>query len=145
MQYLKVMLAMLLVGLLALPAMAGLVVTPNDVQIMFPKAIDTAWVLITASNISYFAGPPGAHNPKAKLGIQTWQGLIQEDQPELGSVEFQINVIALPSMASGAPARDMDLRFRVREIKSDTTEVDGPWGDYNEVTIIGKPGQPAQQ
>ena len=69
---------------------------------------------------------------------------MREDQPELGSVEFQINVIALPSMVSGAPARDMDLRFRVREIKSDTTEVDGPWGNYNEVTIIGKPGKPGK-
>jgi len=144
----KAMSVMLLLSLLAMPAMAGLVVTPNDVQIRFPDAAEpeSAWYVIDVQNINYLAGPVGVHNPKAKLGVQTWEGLLQAAQPELGKVRFEITVLSMPKVAgSNQDARDMELRFRVREVKPDTTEVDGPWGDFNKVTIIGKPGQPAQQ
>ena len=148
MQYLKVMLAMLLVSVLTLPAMAGLVVTPADVQIRFPDAAepDSAWCIVNVETISYLAGPVGSHNDRAKLGIQIWEGLLQEAQPELGKVRFEITIRSMPKVAgSNQDARDMELRFRVREVKPDTIEVDGPWSDFNKATIIGKPGQPVQQ
>ena len=149
MQYLKAMLAMLLVSVLTLPAMAGLVVTPADVQIRFPDAAepDSVWYVIDVQNINYFTEPVGAHNDKAKLReVQTWEGLLQEAQPELGKVRFEITILSMPKVAgSNQDARDMELQFRVRYVRPDATETIGDYSDFNSVTIIGKPGQPAQQ
>jgi len=126
----------------------GLEVTSEDVTIRFPDAAesDCVWYTIAISNVSYWQEPVGTHNDKAKLGAQTWEGLLQADQPLLGKVRFTINIISLPNIAGKtAAARRMELRFRVRDVVNGAVKAIGSFSEPNFVDIIGKPGQPAQQ
>ena len=148
----KAMSVMLLLSLLAMPAMAGLVVTPNDVQIRFPDAVepDSAWCVVSVENISYLAGTVGEHQPKAKINVvQIWEGLLQKDQPELGKARIEFRIISLPKIAgSNQDARHMEFRFAVRYVRPDgtmSTVEEDDFSEFNSITIQGKPGQPANQ
>ena len=145
----KFVLCLLMLCLSTALAMAdGLEVTSEDVTIRFPDAAepDNVWYSIEITNVSYWQEAVGMHNPKAKMGVQTWEGLLQQDQPELGKVRFTINIISLPNITGKtALARRMELCFRVRQVIGDILMVIGPFSAANYVDIIGKPGQPAQQ
>lgn len=127
----------------------GLEVTSEDVTIRFPDAAepDSVWCSIEISNVSYWDGPVGVHHDKARVKVpQTWEGLLQEDEPELGKVQFTFIIKDLPNIAGkSAKARRMELCFRVRQVVDGVVKAIGAFSEPNFVTMIGKPGLPNQQ
>ena len=74
---------------------------------------------------------------------KVWEGLLQKDEPELGKVRFDINIISLPKVAGKTKkARRMEICFRVRDVLDGVVKSIGPFSAANCVDIIGKPGQP---
>ena len=132
-------------------ASAELVVTSKDVEIRFPDADPAgagAWVITAPKSVNYWGATetPGTHNPKCKLGDQTWRAWLQDDDHNLGGVEFVITVNSLPKVAgSEEPARRMELQFCVRDVVGDKLRGISPWSPFNFVDIIGKPGLPNMQ
>ena len=130
--------------LLSSMSFAELIVTSEDVEIRFPEAADPdgSWHTIDITNVGYFQEPVGTHEPKARLQ-QTWEGLLQADDPDAGKVRFDIDVIALPYVSgSNRRAREMHLHFRVRELRDGTLYAISSFSEWNMVTIIGDPGKP---
>lgn len=146
----KTILAFMLYFAITFSVQAALVVTAADIEIRFPDADPSgagAWIIITPKTINYWDATetPGTHNPKCKLGDQTWRAWLQEENHSLGGVEFIIAVLALPTIAGGpGPARRMELRFYVRDIVNAELRGISPASPVNYIDIIGKPGQPQQ-
>jgi len=119
-------------GLLICVAIA-FVVTIDDIQIRFPTVISAGWQPVDLISIEYSPEPVGEHSPKGKLGIQIWEALLQEDEPELGKVVMKFELGSLPSPND----RVYEFHFRVRD------DVDISVWSENFIKIIGNPGIPS--
>jgi hypothetical protein len=112
------------------------IVTSDDIQIRFIGDGTEQWMPTTVTSIAYDAAPVGAHNPTTRIGQQTWEGLLQGNDPGMGKAIMTIDVAALPDPSK----RTMEFRFRVRDddpVRPFITE----WSETNSVKIIGKPGK----
>lgn len=115
-----------------------LVVTSEDVQIKFFEDPTEQWRAVELVSVTYSTEPLGVHEPMVRIGQQIWEGLLQEDKPELGKAVIVINIVSLP-----APnMRGVEFHFRTREIDTDPFISD--WSESNTVRIFGKPGKPVQ-
>lgn len=113
-------------------AQTTIVVTEADVELHHPDDPDKTWRPVDIIDITNSIDPVGTHIEKGKLGIQTWEFLLQEDEPVLGKVIVRFNLLSLPA----SNFRSYIIRVRVR----DSTHVSN-WVISDPVRILGKPGK----
>ena len=117
------------------------IVTAEDIQVCFPfttadGVVVRQWYSPGGSVVSYSAEPVGVDKPKARLGLNRFEGLLQADEPGLGKAVMDIKIVALPA----PDRRTMEFRFRVR---SPDGSVISEWSEATAVKFVGKPGVPA--
>ena len=132
---LLLMLMMLAIGNIS-AQVTSIEVTAEDIELQFVIDPTEQWRVVDIASIEYSMEPVRTHNPKGRLGIQTWDFALQADEPELGKCIVKFNLLSLP-----APNfRSYIIQVRVRDEMHIAN-----WTISDGVKILGKTGKPVHK
>jgi len=126
----------LLIATNVLAQVNSIEVTAEDVELQFVIDPTEQWRAVDIVSIENSMEPVGTHNPKGRLGVQTWEFALQVDEPELGKCVVKFNLLSLPA----SNFRSYIIRVRVR----DEVHV-GMWTISDNAKILGPTGKPVKK
>lgn len=117
-------------------AAAQIILTQADVALQFIADPTGQWRPVEGFSVDYSMDPVVVHNSKGRLGLQSWEGLLQADEPGLGKFVVTFVLDSLPSPTFRAHI----IRVRVR----DGVGV-ADWVVSDSIRILGNPGKPVHK